>query len=137
MASTIVFDETQWPLLMVIHPTEPVNKQQTVEYLNQLESYFRRNEKFVAVFDVSVSKPPTAEHRLTVATWIKVHKDLIKPNILGTAYIMPNLVQRLVLTTFLKFMDTTETIGPVEVFNAKEKAMQWAKERLKTAGQAV
>ncbi|HTH57165.1 MAG TPA: hypothetical protein VL728_14040 [Cyclobacteriaceae bacterium] len=130
MAEAITFDDSRWPLLLVKHPLEPVDKQATLDYLVRLETYFLRNEKFVALFDVSGAKPPTAEHRFMVATWVKAKQDIIKPTLLGTAYVMPNLVQRLVLTTFLKFMDTTEIIGPVKVFNGMGKAKAWAHERL-------
>jgi len=132
MADPITFDDSRWPLLLVKHPAEPVDKQSTIDYLNQLETYFQRKEKFVAVFDVSGAKPPTAEHRFMVAAWIKIKQGIIKPNLLGTAYVMPNMVQRLVLTTFLKFMDTTEIIGPVKVFNEMNKATTWAKGRFMT-----
>lgn len=131
MAEPITFDDSQWPILMVKHPAEPVDKQLTIDYLDQLETYFLRREKFVAVFDVCGAKPPTAEHRFMVATWIKIKQDIIKPYFLGTAYVMPNMIQRLVLTTFLKFMDTTQIIGPVKVFDTMSKAKVWAQERIK------
>lgn len=130
MAEPITFDDSRWPLLLVKHPAEPVDKQSTLDYLVRLEAYFLRKEKFVAVFDVSGTKPPTAEHRFMVASWIKAKQEIIRPHLLGTAYVMPNLIQRVVLTTFLKFMDTTEIIGPVKVFNTMGKAKAWARGRL-------
>lgn len=133
MEEPITFDDSRWPLLLVKLPAEPVGKQLTLDYLQQLETFFLRNQKFIAVFDVSGAKPPTAEHRFMVASWIKIKQDIIKPNLLGTAYVMPNLIQRLVLTTFLKFMDTTEIIGPVKVFNTMGKAETWAQERIITS----
>lgn len=128
----ITFNESNWPLLIVTHPANPVGKEETLIYLQRLEEYFERNEKIVAIFDVSVAKPPTAEHRFMVASWIKANKHKIKPHFLGTAYVMPSLIQQLVLITFLKFMDTTEIIQPVEVFNSMDRALAWAEERLKS-----
>ncbi|GHN00567.1 hypothetical protein WSM22_20560 [Cytophagales bacterium WSM2-2] len=126
----ILFDDSKWPLLIVTHPSEPADKEQTLIYLEKLNTYFERKEKFIAVFDVSGTKPPTAEHRFMVATWIKAKRDKIKPYLLGTAYVMPGLIQRLVLMTFLKLMDTTEIIEPVEVFNSMDRAQAWANERM-------
>jgi hypothetical protein len=131
-SSSITFDESRWPILIVTHPTETVDKEKTLEYLSKLESYFYRKERICIIFDVSGSRPPSAEHRFLVASWIKSNKDKIQPGFLGTAYVMPNIIQRLVLTTFLKFMDTTEIIEPVEVFSTMEKALQWAESRVKT-----
>ena len=130
MRQPIEFDETHWPLLLVKHPEEPVDKELTLLYLDELEKYFHRNEKFTAVFVVNGSKPPTAEHRFMVANWIKRNQQLIKSRFLGSAFVMPSLVQQLTLMTFLKFLDTTEIIEPVKVFRRLDKAIAWAKSQL-------
>ncbi len=130
MNQPIEFDETHWPILVATHPEEPVDKELTLRYLAELEQYFRRKEKFVTIFVVTGSKPPTAEHRFMVANWIKRNRDLITPNFRGTAFVMPDWVQQLALMTFLKFLDTTEIIGPVKVFRKLNKAMKWADERI-------
>ncbi len=125
----IEFDQSNWPILVIKHPEEPVDKEFTIPYLETLEGYFNRGEKFCAVFIVTGSKPPTAEHRFMVANWVKQKESLIKSVILGTAYVMPSLIQKLALITFLKFLDTTEIISPVKVFRSYTKAMTWANER--------
>lgn len=125
----IEFDQSHWPILLIKHPEEPVDKELTIHYLETLEGYFNRGEKFCIVFIVMGSKPPTAEHRFMVANWVKQKELVIKPFILGTAYVMPGLIQKLTLMTFLKFLDTTEIISPVKVFRSYTKAMAWANER--------
>ncbi len=130
MKRPIEFDETHWPILLVKHPEEPVDKELTELYLAELERYFKRQEKFVGIFIVNGSKPPTAEHRFLVASWIKRHRQLITSNFLGTAFVMPGLVQQLTLMTFLKFLETRSIIGPVKVFRHLDKAMKWAALRL-------
>lgn len=127
LISPIIFDELCWPILIVRHPEQQVDKHFTLEYLAKLQTYFERNEKIVLVFDVRVSKPPTAEHRFIVAEWVKKNTSLIRPNCLGTAYVMSGVIQQLALMSFLKFLDTTAIIDPVKVFTNMNKAIIWAK----------
>jgi hypothetical protein len=131
MNDLISFDESHWPILIIKHPEVPVNRLATMEYLATLQRYFEKQVPFIALFDVTCSRPPTAEHRFLVASWIKQNESLIKLNFLGTAYIMPGLVQRLALKMFLIFLDTTKVIAPVKVFSNSVIAMEWANKRLK------
>jgi hypothetical protein len=127
----IVFDKSKWPILLMIHPDDPVDDEGTQEYLKELKKVFDLKQEFCFLIDVNVAKPPTAEHRYQVAVWLRENKDLVRKYTVATAFIMSSLIQRMVLKTFLNFLDTEKIFRPVRVVSTYEDAFEWAQKKLR------
>jgi hypothetical protein len=89
--------------------------------------------KKVVVVDLTESRPDAARRRLFV-DWTKAHWASLRDDLLAVSCVVPSPFQRATLTGIMWFVEAT---CPIEMFETRDAALQWATEQLEGAGLRV
>ncbi|ATB28051.1 hypothetical protein [Melittangium boletus] len=94
MNAVITFDDSQWPLLSV-RLSGNVSDAQYAQYLEQMDAFLARGERFVCVIDVSQCSVLSVAQRYLHAAWIHKNEDLLRELLLGQSSVMTSAHMRL------------------------------------------
>jgi hypothetical protein len=129
-ASTITFDDSLWPLLVVRFSGTPT-QQQFEEYLATRQKYLDRREKHVLIYDTVRFQVLTPEQRQRQINWLRERARLMQETSLGSALIIISPVARMLLSMVLQF---SQAKTPYHAARSMPEAARWAAERLDGAG---
>jgi hypothetical protein len=103
MHALITFDDSSWPLLMV-RMSGNVSDAQYARFLEQMDGYLDRGERYVCLMDVSQCSILTVTQRYMHAEWIHRNEARLRAQLLGQSSIMTSAHMRLSrsLLTYLK-----------------------------------
>ncbi len=103
MHALITLDDSSWPLLSV-RMSGNVSDGQYARFLEQMDSYLDRGERFVCLMDMSDSSILTVAQRYLHAEWIHRNEARLRNLLLGLSSIMTSAHMRLSssLLTYLK-----------------------------------
>ncbi|HSP80938.1 MAG TPA: STAS/SEC14 domain-containing protein [Myxococcaceae bacterium] len=130
-SSTISFDDSLWPLLVVKFTGVPTTPQWEA-YLEELTRHLERGERFIALADMSgMSGTGPSEQRFQQVEWLKQHEARLRELHLGAAIVITSPVVRLAVSVvfFLK-------PAPMPYFIASNvtDAAEWVARRLEEKG---
>jgi len=94
MNAVITFDDSQWPLLSV-RLSGDVSDAQYIQYLEQMDAFLARGERFVCVIDVSQCAVLSVAQRYLHAAWIHKNEDRLRELLLGQSSVMTSAHMRL------------------------------------------
>lgn len=94
MHALISLDDSSWPLLSVRMSGNVSDKQYT-RFLEQMDDYLERGERFVCLMDMSDSAPLTVTQRYLHAEWIHRNEARLRRLLLGLSSIMTSAHMRL------------------------------------------
>jgi hypothetical protein len=128
--SSIIVDDSQWPLLLVRFEGLP-SRQQFEEYLARRTECVERQAPHVVLLDTLRAWPATAELRAREAEWLQEHEPLLRELLLGTAYFITSPPMRLSLSLLLH----RKTLpSPYLVVSSLKEGVEWAAARCEEAG---
>ena len=128
--SSVIFDESLWPLLLTRFEREP-SAPEFADYLARLSTYPRRQERYVCILDASRIRAGTIEQGQQQAAWVKEHAALLRQWQLGSAHVISSPAIRLV-TSFILYIQPLP--APHIIVPHLSGAVEWALARLEEAG---
>lgn len=126
------FDDSKWPIVTAVFGGDS-SDEDFLRFFEQLEAYYRRNERFVLAVDAGSSTGVSSAQRKLMADKIEQQaplssKLMIQPIVLHTA------VQRGVLTA-LNWISPPPY--PQKVCKTLEEAIAWGQEQLQPGARSV
>lgn len=116
-------DQTDSPVIIIrfnsFEPTLP----EFNEYLDDLKNLLSEKKITVQIYDASNSKYLSSQLRIRQGNWIKENNALIKQSTLGTAYIIPSAMARMMLNGIFLIQQPTVKYTVVATM---EEAKEWA-----------
>jgi len=95
-----------------------------------VEGLIEKRERVVVVYDLTGSKPRATRRRLLV-TWLRENKENLSRYVVASAIVAPTAFHRGVLVATFWFIKPST---PVEVFDDRPAAIQWAIAQARSAG---
>ena len=130
MHAVITLDDSSWPLLSV-RMSGNVSDAQYARFLQQMDGYLARDERFVCLMDVSQCSVLTVTQRYMHAEWIHRNEARLRQLMLGMSSVMTSAHMRLSrsLLTYLKPLPVpSATVSDVDA------ALRYAAGRLEGEG---
>ncbi|NJM94329.1 MAG: hypothetical protein HC842_06410 [Cytophagales bacterium] len=115
-------DKSRFPLVTIAFADFEPSPKQFQSYLNQLDELHIDTDRFFLLIDASRARFLNAEMRTKHAEWIRKRQNLIRNNIWGMAFVLPNLALRLMLRALLAMQDITV---PYKIFSTPEEALAY------------
>ncbi|QRN94867.1 hypothetical protein JRI60_38045 [Archangium violaceum] len=130
-SSSVFFDESLWPLLVVRFSGE-VSQAQTDEFLRGSELSLRRGERHVCILDARLARGQSLPNRRKQHIgWLEAYESPLRALTMGCAFIFPSPFFLLSMRAFLHVKPL-----PVPYFVAPglHEAVGWAAGRLEAEG---
>jgi hypothetical protein len=121
-------DRSQFPIIKVVFTGEAASAENFPVYLDELKQNYARKESIVIIFDASKAVFPGITYQKMQAKWLKDNEQLMKDFCKGTAYVIPKLIIRKVLSAIFAFQKQPV---PYKVCSNLEEALDWAKNQMK------
>jgi hypothetical protein len=121
-------DRSQFPIIKVVFTGEAASAENFPVYLDELKQNYARKESIVIIFDASKAVFPGITYQKMQAKWLKDNEQLMKDFCKGTAYVIPKLIIRKVLSAIFTFQKQPV---PYKVCSNLEEALDWAKNQMK------
>jgi len=128
--SSITFDDSHWPLLLLRFEGVPT-AQQFEAYLARRLEYLQRQERHGIVYDTRQTRLITSELRQRHSAWSREHNALRQRFLVGNALIITSPVIRLTMNMVLSL--GREKV-PYSVAATVPEAALWIASRLSDAG---
>jgi len=120
-------DTAEFPTIKVVFTGEAANAENFSTYLNELRGSYVSKQPIAIIFDASNAVLPGIKYQKMQAQWLKDNEQLMKDYCKGTAYIIPNLIIRKVLSAIFTLQKQPV---PYKVCSNFTEAVNWVKSRL-------
>lgn len=133
--SSITFDDSAWPLLVVRMPAAP-SDDDFLAYLKRCEWYLERRDTYVFVLVTEPrQKMPKIQHVRWQAEWLKQNLERLTERCGGIAFVVPSPIARGALKTVLRLAPLPQ--AGTFVCETEEEAVAWGRAQLGLAGSAA
>jgi hypothetical protein len=129
-ASSITFDDSHWPLLIIRFVGTPTLEQFDL-YLRRRASYLLRGEPHVSISDVRASTIFATEFRQRTAVWLQEHGPIFERTVVGTAIVITSPILRLMVSTLLRLRPQSV---PYALVATTESGARWCADQLEETG---
>ena len=115
------------PIASVVFTGNQATNDNFPAYLAELKSMYDEKKKVVIVFDATNAVVPAVKYQKLQGNWLKENKELMVNYCLGTVYIVPNILIRVVLKAIFTFQRQ-----PVDyvIYNSSEEAYKYANSKI-------
>ncbi|MBS1506219.1 MAG: hypothetical protein JSS79_06200 [Bacteroidetes bacterium] len=137
MIDDFIYNESEWPLLVITFPKREVNESDIENYLSHLYSYLQKKESVAVIIDIAKSSWLDAALRYKINNWVHENRVELRKYMKGTAYVVNGQLLRIALKAFLSFQDVSQVLKPIEVFSSVDKARKWAQLIIKQDSEVV
>lgn len=120
-------DKTAFPIIRIkFNPVEP-SEEEFEQYLKDMEEFVLAETPYLRIFNASEAKYLSAKFRIRQAEWIKKHKEAIKTYSMGSVFVIPSLIVKVVfqMITIVSPLPDAHT-----VVSSMEDAEEWAKKQI-------
>jgi hypothetical protein len=131
--SSITFDETHWPLL-IVRFSGVATPEEFEAYLAHRLACMRRQERHVVIYDTRKARLIPSEHRQRHVEWIREYEALRDQTLLGNALIITSPVIRLTMNLVIHLRSD---VLPYFVAATLPQAALWGADRLRDAGEVA
>ncbi|QRN99179.1 hypothetical protein JRI60_09225 [Archangium violaceum] len=129
--TSILVDDSLWPLLRVTFPCAITNQQQA-ELLERILSYLRRGERHVCLLDTRQLRSLTTEQREQLGIYLRQHADLMRQGSMGIVTLINSPALALVVRVLIHRIKPS--VVPYSVLASWPAAVSWAADRLEGNG---
>lgn len=126
--SSIVVDDSLWPLLRVSFPRVISNEQQS-ELLERTLSYLKRGERFVCLVDFRLLQSLTPEQREQQWSFLRRHEGPIRQCSMGIVALISSPTLALVARVLVHRIKPS--VVPYSIQSSWPAAVSWAADRLR------
>jgi hypothetical protein len=129
MESSIIFDDSLWPLL-ISRFEGAVSDGEYERYLSRGKAYLERGELYVSILDMARLAMPTASQRQRQLEWLREHAEALRKQVLGCAFIIHSPLIRMTLSTVFHIVPMPTPYVALQDMGA---GLRWATARLEEA----
>ena len=126
----IAVNESHAPIITAVF-TGPPSDDDVKRYLARSTNYLAMQLPYALIISGTKIDTLSATQRRLFADWVRDHKAALERLCAGQAYIMPSVLQRMILRSVL-MLQTVPV--PNKVFSTTVEAWPWLVERLDTCG---
>jgi len=120
-------DESRFPIVVFDFSSREPTFAEFEAYLKKTESYYAREIPLSFILDGTKSRFLTTELRIRQAQWMKDNAPIIKKYQKGIAFILPNIMSRIILKGILLIEPIP---APFIVVSSFDEALQWTQQQL-------
>lgn len=120
-------DSSEFPIIKVVFTGEAANAENFPIYLKEVKENYASRQPLAIIFDASKAVLPGITYQKMQAQWLKDNEQLMKDYCKGTAYIIPNLIIRKVLSAIFTLQKQPV---PYKVCSKHTEAMDWVETQL-------
>lgn len=121
-------DAGEFPLIKVVFTGEAANAENFPLYLDEVKQNYASEQPIAIIFDATKASLPGITYQKMQAKWLKDNEQLMKDFCRGTAYVIPNLIIRNVLSAIFAFQKQPV---PYTVCSTYAEAKRWSTSQLK------
>ncbi|QRN94319.1 hypothetical protein JRI60_35025 [Archangium violaceum] len=129
--TSILVDDSLWPLLRVTFPRVVTNEQYT-ELLERRLSYLQRRERHVSLIDMRQLRSLTSEQREMQGAFLRQQEDLMRRWSMGIVTLINSPALALVIRLIVHRIKPS--VVPYSVLTSWPAAVSWAADRLEADG---
>lgn len=120
-------DSSEFPIIKVVFTGEAATAENFPVYLDEVKQNYASEQPIAIIFDATEAVFPGITYQKMQAQWLKDNEQLMKDFCKGTAYVIPNLIIRKVLSAIFTFQKQ-----PVAYWVGSNytEAVDWAKTQL-------
>ncbi len=122
-------DSSEFPIIKVVFTGEAATAENFPIYLEEVKQNYASEQPIAIIFDATKAVFPGITYQKMQAQWLKDNEQLMKNFCKGTAYVIPNLIIRNVLSAIFTFQKQPV---PYLVCSTNTEAVAWVKKQLET-----
>lgn len=119
-----IISTEDFPLVTIKLNNDIETEDQLEAFLEELSDFYASNKQIVVIYYLGALKSMPSKVRIQLGHWIKENNELVKSSVLGTCYVIPNIISRLMINSIFLVQKPSwnHKVTPNE-----EEAIKWAK----------